>query len=283
MVIKIVAENTKGEQLALYDNSDYVVTSVSGLNPANANINTAVTATFDGSTFKSSRVNQRNIVIEIVLDGDIEQSRLNLYKYFKTKNKVTLYLTTQRRDVYTVGYVETFEVDLFENRQKAQISIICPYPYFVDITADINEFSITTDNFQFPFSIAAAGIPFSDTVINSRKSIINNGDVESGVIIQLRATGTVLNPKIYNEDTNEYFMLNIEMQEGDVVEINTNKGEKGVTHTKNGVTSNIINDMVSGSSWFQLEAGDNMFLYTADEYPANLRCTFIHSDKYGGV
>lgn len=282
-MIQITVENNRGQTLNLFNNPSYIVTRVDGLNPPNANINTAATATFDGSTFKSSRVNERNIVIEIVLDDNIENSRLNLYKYFKSKSKVTLYLKTNRRDVYTIGYVESFECDLFEERQKAQISLLCPFPYFVDVKADINDFGITTDLFEFPFSIAAEGIPFSDTIINSRRSIINNGDVESGLIINLHATSTVLNPKIYNEDTNEYFILNVEMQEGDDIVINTNKGEKGVTHTKNGVTTNIINAIEYGSSWFQIEPGDNMFLYTADAYPENLRCTFVHSDCYGGV
>lgn len=282
-MIRISVENNRGETLNLFNSDNYVVTRVDGLNPPNANINTAVTATFDGATFKSSRTDPRNIVLEITLNNNVENSRLNLYKYFKTKSKVTIYLKTNRRDVYTIGYVETFECGLFDEVQKAQISIICPFPYFIDCNIDINNFSITTDNFEFPFSIPAEGIPFSETIINSRKSIINNGDVESGLIIRLHATSTVLNPKIYNEDTNEYFILNVEMQEGDDIEINTNKGEKAVKHTIDGITTNIINKVEPGSTWFQIEPGDNMFLYTADEYPANLRCTFTHADKYGGV
>lgn len=282
-MIQISVENNRGQMLNLTNTPDYVVTRVDGLNPPTANINTAITATFDGSTFKSSRVNERNIVIEIVLDNNIESSRLNLYKYFKVKSNVTIYLKTGRRDVYTIGYVESFECSHFENSQKAQISIICPFPYFIDINADIINFSVTKDCFEFPFSIPAEGIPFSETIINSRKSIINNGDADSGLIINLHATNTVLNPKIYNEDTGEYFIVNAEMQEGDEIEINTNKGQKGVTMTAAGVKTNIINDIESGSTWFQIEPGDNMFLYTADEYPENLRCTFVHSDLYGGV
>ena len=282
-MIQITVENTRGEKLNLTNNPAYVITRVDGLNPPNANVNTAVTATFDGSTFKSSRVNERNIVIEIVLDDNVENSRLNLYKYFKSKSKCTLYVQTGRRNVYTLGYVESFECDLFENRQKAQISLICPYPYFIDINADIVNFSVNIDCFEFPFAIEEEGIPFSETIINSRKSIINSGDVDSGLVIKLHATSTVLNPKLYNEDTGEYFILNVEMQEGDEIVINTNKGEKGVTMTVDGITSNIINSIAAGSTWFQIEPGDNMFLYSADEYPENLNCTFIHSDNYGGV
>ena len=282
-MIQITVENDKGQQLNLFNNPNYIVTRVDGLNPPNTNVNTAVTATFDGSKHKSSRVDNRNIVIEIVLEGDIERSRLNLYKYFKLKSELKLYFKTNMRDVYIIGHVETFEINPFEQKQKAQVSLICPEPYFLDVNSNMTEFSITSNLFEFPFSIPAEGIPFSNTVINSTKSIINNGDIESGLKIELHATSTVLNPKIFNEDTGEYFILNVEMQEGDDIIINTNKGEKGVKHIHNGITSNIINTIEPGSSWLQIDPGDNMFLYTADEYPSNLLCTFIHDDKYGGI
>lgn len=285
-MIQITVENNRGEKLQLTNNPNYIVTRVGGLNPPNANIITEVTATFDGSTFKSSRVTDRNIVIEIVLadnSDSIEDVRLDLYRYFKVKKNVTLYLTTHQRDVYTTGYVEAFECNHFENRQKAQISLKCPCPYFINISSSVDRFSVITDLFKFPFSISSTGISFSEIVINSRKSIVNNGDVDCGLRIELHATGTVLNPKIYNDITGEFFILNIEMQAGDDIVISTNKGEKGVTHTHNGITTNIINKRQVGSCWFQIEPGENMFICSADKYPENLSCTFIHSDLYGGV
>lgn len=282
-MLQITVENTRGERLDLFDSNNYVVTNVDGLNPPTANINTTSTATFDGSTYKSSRTNERNIVITLTITDNPENVRHTLFRYFRPKTKVTLYLKTSHRNVYTIGYVETFDVNLFGQQQAAQISIICPFPYFIDVEENVINFSVTSDNLIFPFAIPSEGIPFSNTAIDSRKSIINNGDVDSGLIIELRATGTVLNPKIYNEDTNEYFILNVEMQQGHLITINTNKGEKGVIQTIAGVNHNIINDIEPGSSWFNIEPGDNIFMYSADEYPANLNCTFRHSDKYGGV
>ena len=73
-------ENEYGNMLELTHNPNYTITSIEGLNPAKANINTSVVASFDGSRFNSSRLNERNLVINVVIEKDIEQNRINLYK-----------------------------------------------------------------------------------------------------------------------------------------------------------------------------------------------------------
>lgn len=276
-------ENHKGERLQLTQNINYNVLRIDGLNPPQANINTSVNANFDGSTFKSSRLNERNIVIELTVEGDIERNRINLYKYFKNKHKCKLYYSNGTRYVYIDGYVESFEIGLFEQKQKAQISIVCPKPYFVDTNVSLTEFNSIKSLFEFPFSIAEEGIEFSRLLVNQTKVITNAGDVATGIEIELKANEIVLNPKIYNVETGENIILDIEMNAGDIVRINTNAGKKSIKMIVDGVESNIINRLRYGSKWLQLESGDNIYLYTADEFPENLTCTITYSNKYEGV
>ena len=63
MMYELSITNIYGDTLKLSQNPHYSVMSVTGLNPPTSNINTAVNASFDGSTYKSSRMNNRNIVI----------------------------------------------------------------------------------------------------------------------------------------------------------------------------------------------------------------------------
>ena len=68
-------ENTKGTRLELTDNeNNFQVTNIEGLNPPNANINTSNYANSDGSSFNSSKIENRQIVITIALNGDIERN-----------------------------------------------------------------------------------------------------------------------------------------------------------------------------------------------------------------
>lgn len=276
-------ENNRGEVLDLTNSENYTVYKITGLNPPKATINSSVNATTDGSSVNSTRVESRNIVIYMAIDGEIETNRINLYKYFPIKKSVTLYFKNDTRDVMIEGVVEIIECDLFTNRQVAQISIICPQPYFKAVEDIISYFSDITSLFEFPFSIPEAGMEFSIITNNIRKSIINTGDIETGVIIELFANGTVVNPIIYDVLKQTYFKLNLTLQASDLLVINTNVGEKSVTLIRNGVSSNAMGYMSQDSSWFKLEAGDNVFTYDSTSGNPYLQITFTTNVLYSGV
>lgn len=276
-------ENNRGEVLDLTNSENYTVFKITGLNPPKATINSSVNATTDGSSVNSTRVESRNIVIYMTIDGEIEANRINLYKYFPIKKNVKLYFSNESRVVSIEGVVEIIECDLFTNRQVAQISIICPKPYFKAVDEVISYFADIIGLFEFPFSIPEVGMEFSIISNNIRKSIINTGDVETGAVIQIFAMGTVVNPVIYDVLKQSHFKLNMTLQASDMVVINTNSGEKSVTLIRNGVSSNAMGYMAQDSDWFKLEAGDNVFTYDADSGTPYLQITFITDVLYGGV
>lgn len=276
-------ENEYGERLELTNNSNYTVYQIDGLDPPTATVNTSPVANFDGEIFNSAKANKRNIVIYLTIEGDCEKNRINLYRYARSRRAISFYYKNDSRDVYIDGYVESIQIAFFEMKQNVQISIICPEPWFKATDTSITDFSTIIPLFVFPFAYEEAGAPFSEIELNAQKSIINNGDIVNGVIINIKATGTVLNPAIYNLTENQYFKLDIEMVEGDELTINTNNSHKSVTLLHDGVRSNVINNMDIGSKWFQLLSGDNIFTYGADEFAQNLTCTFIHSDEFEGV
>ena len=123
--------NSRGEIYELTHNRRmYSVVSVSGLTLPMVNINTAAAGTQDGEVYSSSHMNRRNIVITLVLEGDIERSRQMLYTIFPLHSPVTVYYQTFNRDLYIDGYLESIDGSLFAQREAMQISIICPDPYF---------------------------------------------------------------------------------------------------------------------------------------------------------
>ena len=282
-MFQCIIENEYGEQLELTNNKNYTVYKIEGLEPTNATINTSPVANFDGSRYNSARTNERNIIIYLVIEGECETNRINLYKYVRTKHYIKVYYKNATRDVYAEGYVESMPIGYFEMKQTIQISILCPYPYFRSVHNDVTDFSSLIPQFIFPFTYEESGAPFSILEINREQSIINNGDIENGAVITIQAIGTVLNPVIYNFSRNEFFKLNMELSTGDQVVISTNKSQKRVTYIHDGENINAINYMDRGSTWFELLVGDNIFGYSADEFPENLLCTLTHCDEYEGV
>ena len=276
-------ENDRGDILELTNNPDYTVFKIDGLNPPQATVNSSVNTTTDGSTVNSVRLGNRNIVIYIAIEGDPAVNRVKLYKYFPVKKQVKIYLDNGVRSVYICGTVEIIECDLFSNKQVAQISIICHRPYFKDVDELTTMFSDVSKLFEFPFAISKAGVELSAISLNQRRSIINNGDVETGVIIKLFATGTVVNPVIYDVLKRTHLKLNFTMLASDMIVINTNVGEKSIEFIRDGVSSNALGYMSQDSSWFTLDAGDNVFTYNADGGNSNLQITFTTSILYSGV
>ena len=276
-------ENDRGNTLALTGNPNYNVYKIEGLNPPQATINSSVNTTTDGSSINSVRLDNRNIVIYTTIEGDVEANRINLYKYFPVKKTVKLYFTNSSREIYIEGTVEVIECDLFTNRQVAQISLICPKPYFKGVENLVTTFSDVSSMFQFPFSAGKAGVEVSAISTNQRRSIINTGDAETGVIIKLFAIGTVVNPIIYDVLKRTYLRLNFTMLTSDTIVINTNVGEKSIELIRDGVTYNAMGYMAQDSTWFIMEAGDNVFTYDADSGNSNLQLTFTTAILYSGV
>ena len=275
--------NETGDTITLTQNGRYSVVDIGGLNPPSAIINTSIVSTNDGAYFNSARLDIRNIVITLAIHGQIEKNRIALYKYFKTKKQCKIHYSNESRDVVIFGYVETIDNNFFVQSQMVQISILCLQPYFQSAAEIVTDISQILALFEFPFDLDEAGEEFSVIDKTLSQSIINNGDVETGIIIELSVVGHVVNPIVYNSDTMERFGLKITLESGDVIRINTNQGEKKVELIRGGKTTNAINYITPDSSWFTLATGDNIFTYTCETGDEFLNVKFIHSDKYEGV
>ena len=282
-MFELKVENNRNEILNLTTSKSYTVYKIDGLQPPAVTINTSKKSTSDGSTINNVSVESRNIVIYMTINGDIEKNRINLYKYFPLKQTITLYFKNGTRDVKIDGTVEIIECDLFASKQVAQISLICPQPYFKDVDNLISYFSDVSNLFEFPFSISKNGIEFSCISTNIRKSIVNTGDVASGVLIRLYAIGTVVKPIIYDVFNRTHIALNYTMEANDEIVINTNIGEKSITLIRNGVSYNAMGYMTPDSKWLTLEQGDNVFTYDTESGSSNLQISFTTSVLYGGV
>lgn len=273
----------EGSIYNLTASKNYTLYKIDGLEPPVANVNTSSNAIGDGSTVNSVRVPNRNLVLYMTIEGDVETNRIALYKYFPYKKPIELYYKNGTRDVYIEGVVEKVTPAHFNEKQIAQVSIICPQPYFKAVSDLVSYFSEVSSLFTFPFSIAKEGIEFSAITTNIRKSIINTGEVESGVIIELNAIGTVVKPVIYDVFKRTHIALNFTMEINDKITINTHHGKKSITLTRNGVTTNAMGYMTPDSHWLTLDVGDNVFTYDSESGNANLQLTFTTTAMYGGV
>lgn len=279
----LTVETEKGEKLNFQTNPYYDILKIDGLQPPATALNFSEIAGFDGSQYNSGRSQNRNIVLTIKIYPDVEANRIALYHYFQTKKSIKIYYENGVRNVFIDGIVETFECDLFVQNEQAVVSIVCPSPYWKDVKTAELTFSNTSDLFEFPFAIDSAGVEFS-TLSGSTTANIYNSDVEKGCVIEFIAnTNYILNPRFLNLTTGEYIGANVDMEKGDVIRINTIRGEKSIVLIKDGEEKNILYTMQNGAKWVQLAAGENILSYEADEGAENLSVLVRSTNYYEGV
>ena len=275
-------DNHRGSVTELTHNRGrYAVVGIDGLTRPPTNINTAVAGGIDGAFFNSARVERRNLVISIILRGDIEANRQALYSIFPLKSVCTIYFENKNRSVKIDGYVETLEADLFSMQERAQVSIICPRPYFEDANAIIDELSTTVKLFQFPFSISEP-ISFAEIYDEPHAFLTNVGDAETGFELTADIQADINTLTITNLTTGAYLTVNYAMQEGDTLTLSTVQGRLNVHLTRGDETIQLLNYIGEDSSWIKLVSGLNDMTYSTDiedELPVRISAVWL----YGGV
>lgn len=304
MIKSLTVTNESGESLYLDitrpDDTGFLLVSMNGLSPAKANINTTEIITIDGALFNSSKLNSRNITIQfgyLPKEGrSVEDVRQLSYKYFPIKKKITLRIDTDNRSAVTEGYVESNEVTIFAKQETANISIVCPYPFFYAAEGtETHIFRGVIKNFEFPFSNEHVTTPLLELGLvqeNHSQNIFYSGDSDVGMQLHIKALGEIGDVIVYNVNTREQMRFLEErlkkltgkgLNYGDELIVSTVKGDKSATLIREGSMINVLNILDKGTTWLQLTKGDNILAYSATKGGENLEFYIENEVIYEGI
>lgn len=283
MRFNLILENETGQQIDFSQTANrFMFAKIEGLNPPVGTISTSSYAGMDGSYLNNAFIEKRNVVIPFEMRGfGVEKRRHELYKVVMPSRYIKIYYSTKNISVYAEGIVETCEMENFETLTKGQISIICPDIYWYSTETQIAEYSRITGAFHFIFPDNDEPFPIGKYNTQNIMTIVNDGD-EVGFTLEISG-GPAKNPTIYNAVTDEYMQILGEIKEGDIITITTKTGNKTVTLEREGVVTNIINRLVSGSTWLTLRPGENKFYVHASDGLSELKVRLIHRNAYLGV
>ena len=285
---QLYVKNAIGEMFDLTNSkADFYVLSVQGLTVPEIKVNTKEFAGFDGSFYNSSKVGERNIVINFLLNGDIEASRQKLYRIFLIKRELTLYFKNKYRSLTIKGYPESIDGDLFVEREQIQVSIICPRPFFEAENSIEAELSDVINGLQFPLSIDSEGVSFSELYEFPLVVLINPGDVSCGAIITMQFLEVCRIPTIINVLTGDFLRIDTIFAQGDKVTICTIPGKLSVVRYSavTGKEKNILGYFTNDSGWLTIAPGRNIFKFEDDDGNEgyNVKLEFKISPLFGGV
>ena len=115
---------------------------------------------------------------------------------------------------------------------------------------------------------------FAEYADNIEQLIKYEGDVQIGVQISIDVFGDLRDFSIVNidertfmkiDDIKVYELTGDYLKRGDQIEINTVKGHKYIILKRNGITYSLLNCIDRDSEWFQLNVGDNIYTYLAND------------------
>ena len=283
MFFTLILENANGDRVDMTTTANqYMTSKIEGLNPPTGTISTSGYAGMDGSYLNNAFIEKRNVVIHFEMRGvGLEARRHQLYKVVKPSRYIKVYYATAGIDVFAEGYVEACEVNNFEMLTTGQISILCPDIYWYSTETQIAEYSRVRGAFHFVCPDNDAPFPIGVYNTQDMMSINNSGD-EVGFTLEISG-GPAKNPTIYNALTDEYMQIAGDIQKGDIITITTKTGNKTVLLEREGVVKNIINRLVSGSTWLNLKTGENKFYVRASDGLNNIKVRLIHRNAYLGV
>lgn len=249
MINSLTVRNYLGEEIKITlteDEPDHglLLTSMTGLGPVKADINTMELVTSDGSLYNSARVGERNIVLKFLFTGDIESTRHLTYKYFPEKKPLELIIDTTNRSLKTIGYVESNEPDIFSDKESANISILCPDPYFYSLSANVSKAEKARKLFEFPFecnadivyrhsyildsnndnlldyrdrpiedtqllNVVRGNIEFGEIISTPAALVQYDGHVNVGITIKIKFLGPCGNIAVYNSGSKQRMDIDI--------------------------------------------------------------------------
>ena len=248
-----------------------------------------------GSTFSSSKINERDISIEgyvyyILSDNERVMYRREQwaeYGYGKIKEKKKLLneLINPLDDIrLTIGeyYIEgkpsaTVQYGTTEEENNVYfceflISIYCANPTFRKLTDVITVLSGDTGAFHFPMVIPPTGLIFGARKSYLMLAVQNDGDVEVGGKITISAKGNVSNPEIENVINGQKLRINKSMSAGETIVINTEDGSgRGVIGgTSEPYSSYLQYWDFTYNDWIKFEPGTSLIGYSSSSSSESL-------------
>lgn len=281
--------NNKGLTMNALYNDYMTITSIDSLHGIDIEMSSSTSPYFDGDQVDHMRVNPRTIVLTYHLHTPIEESLDYINSIAKSKQKAKLIETRADGTKISIeGIITVTPYTRISNAVAIQIQLHCSEPYWRDLDAIVEDISTVISLHYFPFEDETAlqnldgglafpedGIPFGEIDSNATKVFYNNGDDAVGMIIEIIAMQTISNPRIskVNTEDNEFIGVNLIMNAGDWIRINTNKGEKSVVNGDGELFDEVV---YSGNDWLQLDTGYNELTISAKDENGNLTTSGLY-------
>lgn len=287
---KITYKNTVTQEEITFDSTPFIYSSITGVDGLNNTLYKTNGSCQDGSTIVGQRLEDRDMALSIMVEShseaEIQNNRIKLLQLFNPKH--TGILTHERGGIIRTIEVKVVVAPRFTMNgvysENMVVILEAADPYWTDEESTSTAIAYWQGGFEFILEIPEdKGIEFGTRNEELIMDIENKGDVATGVIIEFKALGTVVNPSLLNVITREFVKINRTMKAGEIITVDTRFNKKSVKSYYQGETENIFNYIDIDSTFFWLEVGSNFLKYNADANIDNLEVEIKFNNNYVGV
>lgn len=247
----------------------------------------------DGASLLNSYVQPRDLEIQGSIQArtttQMQFLRDKLFNLFIPKTDITIthYYGGKNR-VITARVESTPEMDFtaVSSIQDYTVSLTATEPYWRDVQESLVQIANVVGGLHFPLIIPKnKGVTFGIKSASLIADVYNASSIRVGMKITFIAQGHVENPQLFDVNKRTFIKVLCSMEAGEQIIITTGQ-DKTVTHVKNGVREDYIGhiDLAGGGSTFlELEPGDNLYRYSAEAGEDLLETRIYYANKYLGV
>lgn len=249
-------------------------------------------ASYDGGTVANRRITTVDRSVHAVLRNPSEngRARLDAVKFFNPKHAFSAYITYQGRTLWCEGVQAGFVCETGNVYRPVEFdwTLMCPMPFLLSVDDFGKDIARIRGKFGFPVhSVIAstpAGVYKSGFVAGAYDfagsvDVDNDGDLPTFPLVDVKAGGAVVNPKISIGD--KFVRYVGSMTDGDSLLIDFTQRPPRVEFNGANAINNV--DRASTFTGFAIEVGDNEFTYTADEGENVLSVVLRYHKRYLGI
>lgn len=245
-----------------------------------------------GETLVNTYVVSRDLTLKGQIQAEttyqMQTIRNDLLYLFVPQDEITInhYYGGQRRILKAVVTKSPkFKFTDVSTVQEYEVKLEAPDPYWTDETESVHNIADYIGDFHFPLSIPEEGVIFGYKNPVLIATIHNDSPVKIGMEIAFIAHGTLKNPMLFDVKTRKFIQINTTMVDGDEIRIKTGE-DRSIIRNRLGVTENFMGyiDIAGGGYTFlELEPGDNLLRYGAQEGESMLEVKIYYKKRYPGV
>lgn len=290
MISEVLLKNeTLGSSMAFSEASRELVLESIDLGVIEAVINSQDIIGHDGTHITNVRYKPRTVSIVVWLigknDSAISALRRKLNIFVNPKQRMHIEqngYTISGIPLHTALYGSSIQV-LNERMCKCLIEVLCDDPLFSKTNESVVGITAWDNKLIFPlkFDLPGEKMIFGLRAETKMMVVENMGDVPVGARFMFTATGSVGTPRITNIVTQETIEININMEAGQQIIVDTSgKIVTAKSISSSGAETNIINLLTADRGRMEIPVGEGRFVYAATENADNLEVVIAYSEKF---